>query len=334
VTAALSVIGYDPAGAWEYAAAAVEDLLANRNPAGISWINLIGLESSTVNALAKAYRIHPLTVEDILDTNQRPKAEEFDDYLFISLKSIRRKNPVHSPPRNGEEEIEYEQISIVLKEDTVITFQEKPGDSFDGLRKRIKNDAGRIRRSGADYLAYALVDAVVDEYFLVQDMVGDEIEGLEDRAEDENDKNFLPDIQRIRQTLFSLRRSIWPLRECVSRLLHSDSTLIQADLSPFLHDLLDHVVQAAETVDSYRELIAGIMEVNLSTVSNRMNKIMKVLTIISTIFIPLTFIVGVYGMNFTNMPELASAYGYPVTWGIMLFIAGGMILFFKHRHWI
>jgi magnesium transporter len=228
----------------------------------------------------------------------------------------------------------YEQISIIVKENTVLTFQEKPGDSFDGVRKRIKNDAGRIRRSGTDYLAYALMDAVVDEYYLALDLVGNEIEGLEDRAENENDPGFLPDIQKIRQSLFTLRRSIWPLRECVSHLRHSDSNLMQDDLNPFLQDLHDHVVQAAETVDSYRELVAGVMEVNLSTVSNRMNKIMKVLTIISTIFIPLTFIAGVYGMNFKDMPELSSSYGYPITWGIMLLIAGAMLVFFKRRGWI
>jgi magnesium transporter len=320
----MTIIGYDPAGAWEHTAEDAEELLGYRNTAGNNWINVNWLDYTTVTELAKLFRIHPLTVEDILDVNQRPKAEEFDDYIFISLKAMHREGETTS----------YEQISIVVKEDTVLTFQERPGDNFDGVRRRIKNDAGRIRRSGTDYLAYALMDAVVDEYYLVLDLVGNEIEGLEDRAEDENDQGFLPDTQKIRQSLFSLRKSIWPLRECVSHLRHSDSNLIHGDLSPFLQDLHDHVVQAAETVESYRELMAGVMEVNLSTVSNRMNKIMKVLTIISTIFIPLTFIAGVYGMNFHNMPELASNFGYPITWGIMLLIAGGMLIFFKRRRWI
>jgi magnesium transporter len=320
----MTIIGYDPAGSWEHASEDPEELLGFRNTAGNNWINVNRLDYTTVTELAKLFRIHPLTVEDILDVNQRPKAEEFDDYIFISLKAMHREG----------ETTGYEQISIVVKEDTVLTFQERPGDNFDGVRKRIKNDAGRIRRSGTDYLAYALMDAVVDEYYLVLDLVGNEIEDLEDRAGDEDDQGFLPDIQKIRQSLFNLRKSIWPLRECVSHLRHSDSNLIREDLNPFLQDLHDHVVQAVETVESYRELMAEVMEVNLSTVSNRMNKIMKVLTIISTIFIPLTFIVGVYGMNFHNMPELTSNFGYPITWGVMLLIAGGMLIFFKRRRWI
>ncbi|MDR1930575.1 MAG: magnesium/cobalt transporter CorA [Treponema sp.] len=320
----MSIIGYDPAGAWEHGGESAAEVLEYRNPAGISWINLNSLDGGAVSELGKIFRIHPLTIEDILDVNQRPKAEEFDDYLFITLKAIHREG----------DETGYEQISIILKEDTVITFQEKPGDNFDGIRKRIKNNAGYIRRNGTDYLAYTLIDAVVDEYYLALDLQGDKLEEIEDRAENENDTDFIPDIQKIRRALSALRRSIWPLRECVSRLLHTDSPLIRGELSPFLKDIHDHVVQAAETVENYRELMAGIMEVNLSTVSNRMNKIMKVLTIISTIFIPLTFIAGVYGMNFRNMPELVSPYGYPLIWTVMLFTAGGMLIFFKRRRWI
>jgi len=320
----MSLIGYDPVGAWEYTEESIERLLAYKNPAGVTWINLNYLDHETINSLAAKYKIHPLTVEDILDPDQRPKAEEFDDYLFITVKAIHR----------HETELEYEQISMILTESTVITFQERPGDNFDGIRKRIRNNAGRIRKQGADYLMYALVDAIVDEYFIILDKVGEETEEFEDRAANDSDGDFITDIQKIKQTLFSLRKSIWPLRDSVSHIMHSESRLLSNELDPFLKDLHDHALQAAETVESYREIIASVMEMNLSAISNGMNKIMKVLTIISTIFIPLTFIVGVYGMNFQYMPELASPYGYPAVIGVMIVIAAGMLAFFKRRRWI
>jgi magnesium transporter len=320
----MSVIGYDPVGAWEHTTDKAGELFDFCNPAGVSWINLNYLDQEAINYLAQRFKIHPLTVEDILDPDQRPKAEEFDDYLFITVKAIHR----------HETELEYEQISMILTESTVITFQERPGDNFDGIRKRIRNNAGRIRKQGADYLMYALVDAIVDEYFIILDKVGEETEEFEDRAANDSDGDFITDIQKIKQTLFSLRKSIWPLRDSVSHIMHSESRLLSNELDPFLKDLHDHALQAAETVESYREIIASVMEMNLSAISNGMNKIMKVLTIISTIFIPLTFIVGVYGMNFQYMPELASPYGYPAVIGVMIVIAAGMLAFFKRRRWI
>jgi magnesium transporter len=320
----LSIIGYDPVGAWMKRAADLEELLSYRNTGGITWINVECLDQpGTIHALAEYYHIHPLTAEDILDTAQRPKVEEFDDYLFITLKAV---NPAAA--------LEFEHISLVLTADTVITFQEKAGDYFDGIRKRILNNAGRIRRMSTDYLSYLLIDAVVDEYFSVLDLLGSEIEKFEDRAIDERDEDLMPDIQKFKQELLRVRRVIWPLRESLSLLLHLDSRRMGEDLEPFLKDLYDHVIQAAETVETYRELMAGVMEVNLSALSNRMNKVMKVLTIISTIFIPLTFIAGVYGMNFRFMPELDMPWAYPLTWGIMAAIALGMLIFFKRRRWI
>ncbi|GHU69052.1 magnesium transport protein CorA [Spirochaetia bacterium] len=320
----LSIIGYDPAGAWKKTAATLDELLSHKNSGGISWINIDGLEQSDViNRLAEVFKIHPLTVEDILDTEQRPKAEEFDDYLFITLKAV-----------NPNAELDFEQISLVVTDDTVISFQEKPGDYFDGIRKRILNNAGRIRRMGADYLAYRIMDAVVDEYFVILDSLGSGIEEFEDRAIDAGDRDFIKDIQKLKQDLLRVRRVIWPLRESLSVLMRMESKRISGSLEPFLKDLHDNIIQAAETVETYRELIAGVMEINLSSMSNRMSNVMKVLTIISTIFIPLTFIVGVYGMNFTHMPELEYPYAYPIVWGIMALIAVGMIIFFKRRRWM
>jgi magnesium transporter len=320
----LSLIGYDPIGAWTRTADTAKELISWKNPAGITWINAECFDNpGEINCLAEYFKIHPLTVEDILDTSQRPKTEEFDNYLFITFKAA-----------NPSEGLEFEHMSLVITDDTVLTFQEKPGDYFDGIRKRILNNAGRIRRMGADYLAYAIIDAVVDEYFIIIDSLGSEIEDFEDRAIDEKDDTFIKDIQATKQKLLMARRVVWPLRESLSLLTRLDSKWVGNELEPFLKDLYDHIIQAAETIETYRELVAGVMEVNLSAASNRLNKVMKVLTIISTIFIPLTFIVGVYGMNFRFMPELDQIWAYPVIWGIMVLIALGMLIFFKRRKWI
>lgn len=321
----LSVIGYDPIGCWTRGAADVDELLGYRNTGGLSWINVNGLkDTAAIARLAEAFSIHPLTVEDILNTEHRPKVEAFDQYVFVTLKAIAR----------GEAGFEYEQISIVLTRDTVITFQEEAGDSFDPIRRRIEVNAGRIRKMGPDYLAYGLVDSVVDQYFLMLDELGTELESFEARATEESGRQFMRDLQSVKQEVLRMRRAVWPLRESVSVLLRLDSDLVTEELEPFLKDLHDNVVQAAETVESFRELIAGVLEVNLSAVSNRMNEVMKVLTIISTIFIPLTFIAGVYGMNFRHMPELEHAWGYPAAWGLMGLIAAGMIIFFKRKKWL
>jgi magnesium transporter len=342
----LSVIGYDPVGAWYRDVPTVKDALAWRNTGGITWINAECFDDHEgIGSLAEAYGIHPLTVEDILDTEQRPKAEEFDTYLFITLKAV---NPPAEAGAGAEKaggsspggvspgvsSPEFEHISLIITDDTVLSFQEKRGDYFDGIRKRIIHNGGRIRRMGADYLAYALIDAVVDEYFDVLDSLGSGIEEFEDRAADEKDASFMQDIQEIKRDLLRMRRVVWPFRESLSLLMRLESPRLSGELVPFLKDLYDHLIQAAETVETYRELVAGIMEVNLSAVSNRMNKVMKVLTIISTIFIPLTFIVGVYGMNFRHMPELEEPLAYPIVMGIMAVIALGMVLFFKRRRWM
>ncbi|MDR2485227.1 MAG: magnesium/cobalt transporter CorA [Treponema sp.] len=304
----------------------MEELLSYRNTGGLTWIQVNKLKDGAgISPLIDAFGIHPLTVEDILETEQRPKAEEFDTYLFITLKSL----------LIGEEEGPVlDQISLILTQDTVITFQKSSDYSFDTIRRRIFNNIGRIRKMGADYLAYGIMDTVVDNYFVALDTLEDRLEDFEDRAIDENDASLIPDLQRLKQILMRIRRIIWPLRESLAILLRLDSDLISPDMKPFLKDLHDNVIQAIETVETYREILTGVMEVNLSALSNRMNKVMKVLTIISTIFIPLTFIVGVYGMNFSYMPELDYLYAYPIIWGVMVIIAAGMLIFFKRRHWL
>ncbi|MDR1128386.1 MAG: magnesium/cobalt transporter CorA [Treponema sp.] len=321
----ISIIGYDPIGAWKKSAATVDELLEFRNPAGITWINVDGLDDAgAISGLAEFFKIHPLTVEDILSTEQRPKVEEFERYLFISIKAV---------TRNADGDICFDQASFVVLKDAVISFQGMPGDPFGGIRRRILDNAGRIRKMGADYLAYVLMDSIVDKYFLILEHIGTAIENFEERAADDSDTAFIPDIQKIKQQLLHVRRIVWPLRESLSLLLRLESPLLSNEIEPFFKDLHENSIQAAETIETYRELVSGIMEVNLSAVSARMNKVMKVLTIISTLFIPLTFIVGVYGMNFKFMPELEYRYAYPITWGVMLAIVVGMLVLFKRRNW-
>jgi magnesium transporter len=325
----LSIIGYDPAGAWRREASSLDELLEYRNSGGLTWINIKGLkEAESVKSLVDAFAIHPLTLEDILDTEQRPKAEEFDAYLFITFKSLAQAD------EPGEAGRGLEQISLILTADTVITFQQSNDRLFDSIGERIINNTGRIRRTGLAYLVYAVMNAVLDRYFSELDRMGAAVELLEDRALDENEHTLLADVQREKQALLHLRRVIRPLREGLTLIARLDSDLIGEPLAPFFKDLLDSVTQVFDTVELLRELLVGVMEVHLASMSNRMNKIMKVLTIIATIFIPLTFIAGVYGMNFSNMPELAYPYAYPLVWAVMILIAAGMLAFFKRRHWL
>jgi magnesium transporter len=325
----LSIIGYDPVGAWMKTPETLDELLAYCNPGGNTWINLDGLgDGGEVTRLASHFGVHPLTVEDILDTDQRPKAEEFDNYIFITVKAINPKVVDDS----GYHVIE--QISMILMEDMLITFQEIPGDAFDGIRKRILNNAGRIRKMSVDYLAYLILDAIADSYLSVLEQLGGAIEDFEERAVDVNDASFMKDLQNVKRRLLRLRRVIWPFRESVALLMRMDSKFLPDEMTPFLKDVNDSVVQSVETIETYRELIAGLMDIRLSMNSNSMNNVMKVLTIISTIFIPLTFVVGVYGMNFHFMPELDFKWAYPICWGVMIVIAVVMLFIFRRRKWL
>jgi magnesium transporter len=321
----LSLIGYDPVGVWTKVLTCAEELTVWKNSAGITWIDVEGLsQTEEINRITEMFGIHSLTMEDILDsTHQRPKVEEFENYLFIVIKSV-----------NLLDEFNFKHISLVIAKDMVLTFHDQAVNQFDGIKKRIINNAGRVRHMGADYLAYALIDSVVDEHLVNIDSLSLDIEAFEDRALAENDDSFIYDIQELKRKLLKMRRAVWPLRECLSLMMRLESRFLSDDLDPFLKDLYDHAIQATETIDTNRELIAGIMEINMTMASNRLNKVIKVLTIISTIFIPLTFIVGVYGMNFQFMPELDFAPAYFIVWGIMLSIAIGMLLFFKRRKWI
>jgi len=294
----------------------------------VTWINAEGPRvAEAVPVIASSFAIHPLTVEDILDTDRRPKAEVFDNYLYISLKSIQ------SAPAESDGALVFEQISLILTTHAVITFQEIPGDSFDAIRRRIATAAGPIRKSGADFLAYSLIDALVDEYFLAAESISDAVGLLEEQAVNDLEDSFITRAQDVKQELLDMRRAVLPVRDSLLSLTRGEYAIIGKDLYPFFRDLLDNLSEVLESIDSSRDMLTGAVEINLAAKSNQMNQVMKVLTIIATIFIPLTFISGLYGMNFVHMPELDEPWAYPLVLVLMLATAAGMIIYFKRKKW-
>lgn len=300
--------------------------LALKDSASVSWINLDGIhEIDQLEAIGKVFELHPLALEDVLNTGHPPKFEEFDNHALIITKMF-----------YFEEQdcrIMAEQISILLTEKNLLTFQERPGDVFDGVRDRLQRKTGRIRQRGADYLAYCLVDSVVDSYFHVLEKIGDRLDQLEAELISQPTQDLLHQVHHLKGQLGFLRKAIWPMREMVGNLLHSESGLLVESTNVFLRDLYDHAVQTLDIVESYRETASGLVDLYMSSVSQRTNEVMQVLTIMASIFIPLTFIAGIYGMNFELMPELKWRYGYPMVWGLMLLCAIGMLLFFKRKKW-
>jgi magnesium transporter len=291
----------------------------------VKWINVDGVhDTDLIGELAQIYDIHPLTQEDIVHMDQRPKFEEFDNYILTIMKMI-----------IYHEEVRAEQLSLVLLKDTVISFQEPDGgDAFDIIRLRLRQCKGRVRKLGADYLFYALMDAVVDFYFNAIEKIGDKIEKIEEEIITEPKRESLIELYRLKREVIYLRKQVWPLRDLLSNLLRSESEFITANTLLFFRDLQDHSTRIIDTVETYRDLLSGIMDIYLSTNSNKMNEVMKVLTIMSSIFIPVTFVAGVYGMNFEFMPELKSPFGYAATWAVMIGIMGGMIIYFKKKKWM
>ncbi|MBN1550715.1 magnesium/cobalt transporter CorA [bacterium] len=294
----------------------------------VNWININAIhESSVIEAIGEMFHIHPLALEDIMNTAQRPKMEDYDDYIFLVVKMI-----TFEDLKN---ELEIEQISIVLGDYYLLAFQEKEGDVFDPIRDRLRLGKGKILERKADYLAYALLDAVVDNYFTALEKIGEKIELLEDRILNDPKPETLEVIHTLKRELVYLRKSVWPLREIISGLQRSESKIIDQSTSVYLRDLYDHTIQAIDTIETYRDIISGMLDTYLTAVSNRMNEVMKVLTIIATIFIPLTFIAGVYGMNFHGMPELSWPWAYPLGfWSGIVIIGGFLVLYFKHKKWL
>lgn len=308
----------------------ISELITNIKPRQVNWVNLDGLEEkSIVQKIADHFCLHTLLVEDITSDHQ-PKVEEFDDYLFFTLKMLYRIE---------EDRIDYEQISFVLGKDYLLSFQEKEGDLFGNLRERIRLDQGRVRKKKADYLLYRLIDIIVDNYYSVLDAIGQKIETIEEEIYQNSFEQQFKNIQKLKKELIYLRKALYPLRDAMSKLIKDETGFIEPANIRFYRDVYDHVVHLIDSLDTYKDLTSALMDIYINTLNTRMNEVMKVLTIISTIFIPLTFIVGVYGMNFNteksawNMPELNSPYGYPIVIGIMVLIVIGMMRYFKYKKW-
>jgi magnesium transporter len=292
----------------------------------VKWINVDGVhQTELIEAIGKRFNIHPLTLEDIVNTSQRAKFEDYENYVVSIMKMIDYKN----------NELISEQLTVVLMEGLVISFQEpNGGDAFDLIRMRIRQGKGRIRKMGADYLAYALMDAVVDCYFNVLEKIGDKIEVLEEELIVEPGKATIEQLHYMKREMIFVRKAVWPVRELISNMQRSESELIQPTTDIYLRDVHDHTVRVIDTVETYRDLLSGMMDIYLSSVSNKMNEVMKILTIITTIFVPVTFIAGVYGMNFDYMPELHSKWGYPAVWILMLLIIISLVIYFKRKKWL
>lgn len=323
----LELISYNKVEYDKYDNLLVADMLKKLNPERVNWINLDGLQDKEIiKAIQEHFKLHALLVEDILD-DQRPKAEEYEDYLFFTLKML------YSIKQGT---IEYEQISFVLGNNYLISFQEKEGDLFDQFRERIRLDQGRVRKKGADYLLYRLIDIIIDNYYVILDSIGERIEAIEDgfaHHTRENTEYTFQRIQRIKKELIYLRKAVYPLRDALSKILKDESGFIDEDNIRYFNDVYDHVIHLTDSIDTYKDLTSGLMDLHINTQNNQLNQVIKVLTIISTIFIPLTFIVGVYGMNFDYMPELRWHYGYGMVWIIMIALGGSMLIYFKVKKW-
>jgi magnesium transporter len=322
----ITLLDYDEERMTERVLEAAAETFPYRDSASVSWINLDGLHDvESVEAIAGHFGLHPLAVEDIVHTGQRSKAEEYENSLFIVLRMLS-----YDEGANG---VEDEQVSLVLGPDFVLSFQQRNGDVFDGVRERIRSNKGRIRRARADYLAYSLIDAVVDQYFVVLERLGEQVEALGEEISERATPKKLEEIRRLKREFLLLRKSIWPLREVMSGIQRGESPLFDEHTLIYLRDVYDHTIQVIDTVETYRDMMAGLLDVYMTSVSNRMNEVMKVLTIIATIFMPLAFVAGLYGMNFTNMPELSWRFGYFGALGVMGAIALGMLSYFKRKGW-
>jgi magnesium transporter len=323
----ITIIEYDENHVQERKLGSVEECKELRDPPGVVWINIDGIHDiSVVQSIGKIFGIHPLVQEDIVNTHQRPKVEDYKSYLVTIVKMLYEETTTPA--------LQAEQVSIIITPKIVISFQEREGDVFTPLRERIRNGKGTVRQRGSDYLAYCLIDAIVDHYFLIMENLEDRIMPLEEQVVNDPRPEVLQRIHSLKNDLVFLRRSLWPLREMLARLYRDELPLVQTDTRPFLRDVHDHTIQVIEILESFQEIVSGMMDVYLSGISNRMNNIMKVLTIIATIFIPLTFIAGVYGMNFQHMPELAWRWSYPAILGLMTLVFIGMIIFFKRKRWL
>jgi len=325
--AQISVIDFDETQYQEVTPSSVEGCFPFKEKTTITWININGLhETELVEKIGGYFGFHPLLLEDILNTGSRPKIEDFGDHIFVVLKMLYQKEGIRS-------ELLSEQISLIFGENYVITFQESEGDILDPVRERIRKAKGRVRKELADYLAYIIIDAIVDNYFSVLEDIADYIEDTEEVLLAKPDADTLQTIHSLKNDVLFLRKSIWPLREILNILEREDNELVRESTRIYFRDVYDHTIQIMDTLDTFRDIISGMLDTYLSSMSNRMNEVMKVLTIFASIFIPLTFMAGVYGMNFEYMPELKWPWGYPVLWVLMLTVGITMVITFKRKKW-
>jgi len=304
----------------------VEDCFSFKRKPSITWINVDGLHDvQLIEKLGNCYDIHPLVLEDIVNTDQRPKMEDFDNYIFFVLKMLYIDNKT--------QEIQSEQVSLILGKNYVISFQERVGDVFDAVRERIRKGKGRICKMGSDYLAYSLVDAIIDNYFIILERIGEKVENIEQDVVSNPEPEILQQIYNLKREMIYLRKSVWPFREVINGLLRGEAKLIKRETHIYLRDLYDHTIQVIDTIETFRDMISGMLDIYMSSVSNKMNEVMKVLTIFAAIFIPLTFIAGVYGMNFHYMPELSLSWAYPAVWIVIILVGVSLLIYFKHKKW-
>jgi magnesium transporter len=322
----ITVIDYDELHVEEREVKTVEECFIFKERPTITWINMDGLHQVDVlEKLGKCYGLHPLVLEDILNTDQRPKMEDYGEYLYIVLKML-------EPDKSAG--FLLEQISLIVGTNFVLSFQERAGDVFNPIRERIRSGAGRIRKMGADYLAYTILDSIVDNYFIVLEKFGERIEFLEEKLVTQPTSETLQIFHHLKREMIFLRKAVWPLREVINSLERGESSLIQQGTRIFLRDVYDHSIQVMDTIETFRDMVSGMLDIYLSSVSNRLNAVMKVLTIIATIFMPLTFLAGVYGMNFKFMPELEWRWGYPSALLLMFAVGSLMLIYFKKKKWL
>ena len=319
------VIDFNNDNFYESEVHSIDDLSRFKQAETVTWIDIVGASQIEVlDKIGQLFGIHNLVLEDMLNTSHRPKTEDYGEYLFLIMKNVRLQD----------NDLLIEQISLIIGKNYVISFLENDFNVFEAVRNRLRSSKSKIRKTGADYLGYALLDLVVDNYFIALEHVGEQIDLLEERVIQEVDSTQIKEIQGLRTDLLFIRKAVWPLREIISNLERGDSELLNPQMHIYIRDVYDHVVQIIDTVETYREMVNGLMDIYLSSISNRMNEVMKVLTIISTIFIPLTFLSGLEGMNFKNMPELDLDYGYPALLFFMILIVLGMLRFFRKKKWL
>lgn len=322
----IDVIDYDATDYRTVDRASLADCAGYRDRPTITWINVTGLHDvDLVRQLGEQYGVHPLVLEDVVNTHQRPKFEDYDDHLFIVCRMLRS--------GANATDVVSEQLSLVVGHGFVLSFQERPGDVFEPVRRRLQRPQGRFRQRHADYLAYALLDAVVDHYFVIAGAFGEAIEDLELRIEGDRGSAALGEIHRLKRELVLLRRTTWPLREITTGMLRSESPLIDDETDPFLRDVLDHAQHVIDAIDSFRDVLTTLHDLTMANAGNQLNDVMKVLTIFASIFVPLTFVAGIYGMNFEHMPELGWRWSYPAFWLAILAMAGGMLVYFRRKRW-